>query len=76
MERKKTSFYFVDEGGVFTDMYAIKEGHYRLEHLGPPKEAVLDYMSFIKDMPDIEEIGLRRETVQSPLKRFLYMFKK
>ncbi len=68
--------YFVDEGVVFADIDAIKEGNYRLEHLGPPKEAVLDYMSYIKNMPDIKEIGLRRETVQSPLKRFFYMFKK
>lgn len=67
--------YFVDKGGTLADIDTIKDGNYRLERLGPPKKAALDYISLIKDMPDIKEIGLRRETVQSPLKRFLYMFK-
>lgn len=67
--------YFVNKGDILADIDAIKKGHYRLERLGPPKKAVLDYMNYIKNMPDIKEIGLRRETVQSPFKRFLYMFK-
>lgn len=68
--------YFVDKGGNLAAIDAMKEGHYRLERLGPPKEAILDYISYVKNMPDIKEIGLRRETVQSPFKRLLYMFKK
>lgn len=68
-------FYFLNKEGALADIDAIKKGHYRLGRLGPPKEAVLDYISYIKNMPDIKEIGLRRETVQSPFKRFLYMFK-
>lgn len=68
--------YFVNKEGTLADIDAMKEGNYRLERLGPPKKAVLDYISYIKNMPDINEIGLRRETVQSPFKRLLYMFKK
>lgn len=67
--------YFLNKEGTLADIDAIKENDYRLERLGPPKETILDYISYIKNMPDIKEIGLRRETVQSPFKRFLYMFK-
>jgi hypothetical protein len=67
--------YFVNKGGALADIDAIKKGNYRLEYLGPPKKAVSDYSIYLENMPDIKEIGLRRETVQSPLKRFLYMFK-
>ncbi len=67
--------YFVNKEGNLADIEAIKKGNYRLEHLGPPKEAVLEYRRHLENMPDINEVGLRRETVQSPFKRFLYMFK-
>ena len=67
--------YFVNKGDTLADIETIKKGNYRLEHLGPPKKAVLDYRAYLENMPDIEEVGLRRETAQSPFKRFLYMFK-
>jgi len=68
--------YFVNKTGELTDFTAIKRDNYRLEYLGPPKEAILDYKSYFDNMSDIKEVGLKREKIQSPLKRLLYELRK
>ena len=68
--------YFVNTTGELTDFTAIKRDNYRLEYLGPPKEAILDYKSYFDNMSDIKEVGLKREKIQSPLKRLLYELRK
>lgn len=68
--------YFVNTEGDLADFTEIKKGNFRLEHLEAAKKAVLDYRRYFDNIPDIKEIGLRRETVQSPLKRLLYELKK
>lgn len=68
--------YFVKTTGDLADFTEIKRGNFRLEHLGDLKKTVLDYKSYFNNMPDIKEVGLRRETVQSPFNRLLYELKK
>lgn len=69
--------YFVNAEGEHADFMAIKKGNYRLEHLGAPKRPVSDYQSYFDNMPDIiEDVGSKREKVQTPFKRLLYELKK
>jgi len=68
--------YFVNTKGGHADFAEIKGGNYRPEYLGVPKKAVSDYKSYFDNMPDIKEVGLKREKIQSPLKRLLYELRK
>lgn len=68
--------YFVNTKGGLADFNEIKGGDYRLEYLGVPKKVVSDYKSYFDNIPDIKEVGLKREKIQSPLKRLLYELRK
>ena len=67
--------YFTNKNKL-ADIADIKEAQYQLERLGKPKIGILDYKKFIDRMPDIKDVGLRREKIQSPFKRILFEIKK
>jgi len=68
--------YFINTAGELADISAVKKGYCRLEYLGVPKKAVLDYRIYFDNMPDPKDVGLKRERIQSPFKRLIYELRK
>lgn len=67
--------YFTDKAGTLADVYSIKAGDYRIKYINAPGEDNLKYENYIRNLPDRHEFTLKRENIQSPLKRILYGIK-
>lgn len=68
--------YFTNTSNKLADMNALKRGDYKAVYLGISKTPALDYKHYFVIMPDPKDVGLKREKIQSPFKRFIYQIKK
>lgn len=66
--------YFRDNDGVLADIKTLQSEVFTMETVD--KGPDIDYIPYFVNLPSLSNIGLSRSSVQSPLKRLLYLIKK
>jgi hypothetical protein len=68
--------YFKNKEGILAKIEDIINENWLIERIGEPKDPQINYTLYLKNLPPINEIGLRRANVQSPINRLRYEIKK
>lgn len=68
--------YFKNKDGQFADIEELKSSNsWSIENLGGTPGPDIDYTEYVDDLPDVENIGLCRSNIQSPLNRLCFEIK-
>lgn len=69
--------YFKNNKNMLAEINDIKKGNWKLRHIsGSIVNDKFDYQKYFDNLPNIENVVLKRSQIQSPWKRFLFELKK
>lgn len=68
--------YFVDTKNMLVAVSNLKNTGWKLGYLGQIREPVVDYKNYLSNIIKIKRVRLRRENIQSPLRRLMFEFQK